>query len=166
MAGSLNKVTLIGNVGADPEVRYLNSGQGVANIRIATSESWKNSDGEKQERTEWHSVVVWIDPLIEVIEKFVKKGSKLYIEGALQTRKWQDQNGNDRYSTEVVLNGFNGKLLLLDKREGGGDGERQGNQGNRNNGGGNQRGGGQRQGQQQQSQGGGFSRDLDDEIPF
>lgn len=162
MAGSLNKVQLIGNVGADPEVRYLNSGQGVANLRIATSESWKNSDGEKQERTEWHSVVVWIDPLIEVIEKYVKKGSKLYIEGALQTRKWQDQNGNDRYSTEVVLTGFNGKLLLLDKREGGGDGDRQGNR----NSGGNQRGQQQSQQRQQRQEQQNFSRDLDDEIPF
>lgn len=119
---SLNKVMLIGNVGADPEIRSMASGSKVANLRIATSERWKDkASGEQKERTEWHTVVVWNDGLVGVIERFVKKGSKLYIEGQLQTRKWQDQSGNDRYSTEVVLQGYGGSLVLLDgKREGGG----------------------------------------------
>lgn len=115
MAGSLNKVMLIGNVGADPEIRSFQNGGKVANIRLATSESWKDKNtGERQERTEWHTVAVFGDGLAGVVERYVKKGSKLYVEGKLQTRKWQDQSGNDRYSTEVVLNGPGAVLTMLD----------------------------------------------------
>lgn len=114
MSGSLNKVTIIGNVGNDPEIRSMNSGDRVANLSIATSESWKDKQsGEKREKTEWHRVVVWNEHLVKVIDDYVNKGDKLYIEGKLQTRKWQDQSGNDRYSTEIVLQGFDGKLLML-----------------------------------------------------
>ena len=122
MAGSLNKVMLIGNLGADPEIRRLPSGGSVANMRIATSESWRDkTSGERREKTEWHNVVIFNDNLVKVVEQYVKKGSKLYIEGQLQTRKYQDKSGQDRYSTEVVLQGFNGQLTLLDSRgEGGG----------------------------------------------
>lgn len=124
MAGSLNKVMLIGNVGADPEVKSFQNGGKVANIRLATSESWKDKNtGERQERTEWHTVAVFSEGLVGVIERYVRKGSKLYIEGQLATRKWQDQSGNDRYSTEVVLRGMNGTLTLLDSA-GGERGER------------------------------------------
>jgi single-strand DNA-binding protein len=124
MMSSLNKAMLIGNVGADPEIREFQNGGKVANLRIATSESWKDKNtGEKQERTEWHTVAVFNEGLVGVIERFVKKGSKLYIEGQLQTRKWQDQSGADRYSTEVVLRPYNGTLVLLgDKRSEGGGG--------------------------------------------
>lgn len=115
MAGSLNKVMLIGNLGADPEIRRLPSGGAVASLRIATSESWRDkATGERREKTEWHSVVVFNDNLVKVIEQYVKKGSKLYVEGQLQTRKYQAKDGSDRYSTEVVLQGFNGQLTLLD----------------------------------------------------
>ena len=121
---SLNKVQLIGNVGADPEIRSMSSGSRVANLRIATSESWKDkSTGERKEKTEWHSVVVWNEGLVGVIERFVHKGSKLYIEGQLQTRKWQDQSGADRYSTEVVLQGYGSSLVLLDGAKGSGNGD-------------------------------------------
>lgn len=127
MAGSLNKVQLIGNVGADPEIKSLSSGDRVANLRIATSESWKDkSSGEKKEKTEWHSVVVFGDGLVKVIESYVTKGSKIYISGALQTRKWQDQSGADRYSTEIVLKPFNGELILLSGRGDGGAGSSSG----------------------------------------
>lgn len=115
MAGSVNKVILVGNVGADPEIRRTQSGQAIGNLRIATSESWRDKNtGEKKERTEWHTVVVFTEGLVKVVEQYVKKGSKLYIEGQLQTRKWADQSGNDRYSTEVVLQGFNAVLTMLD----------------------------------------------------
>lgn len=115
MAGSVNKVIIIGNVGADPEIRRTQSGTPIANLRVATSESWRDKNsGERKEKTEWHTVVVFSEGLVKLIEQYVKKGSKLYIEGALQTRKWQDQSGNDRYSTEVVLQGFNSTLALLD----------------------------------------------------
>jgi single-strand DNA-binding protein len=115
MAGSVNKVILVGNVGKDPEIRRTQDGRPIANLRIATSESWRDKQtGEKREKTEWHSVVVFNENLCRVIEQYVKKGAKLYIEGALQTRKWQDQSGQDRYSTEVVLQGFNGQLTMLD----------------------------------------------------
>ena len=115
MAGSLNKVMLIGNLGADPEVRSFPNGGKVANLRIATSESWKDRNtGERQERTEWHTVAIFSDGLINVVERFLRKGSKVYIEGQLSTRKWQDQQGNDRYSTEVHLRGFGGVLTMLD----------------------------------------------------
>ncbi len=117
MAGSVNKVILIGNVGKDPEIRTTQDGRKFANLRIATSETWRDKNsGERKERTEWHAVVVFNDALAKVVEQYVRKGSKLYIEGQLQTRKWQDQQGQDRYSTEVVLQGFNGVLTMLDTR--------------------------------------------------
>jgi single-strand DNA-binding protein len=112
---SLNKVMLIGNLGADPEIRTFQNGGKVANLRIATSESWKDkATGEKKEKTEWHSVAIFNDGLVGVVERFLKKGSKVYLEGQLQTRKWQDSSGADRYSTEVVLQGFGGTLVMLD----------------------------------------------------
>ncbi|KZY56058.1 single-stranded DNA-binding protein, partial [Erythrobacter sp. HI0063] len=128
MAGSLNKVMLIGNLGQDPEVRSFQNGGKVCNLRIATSEQWKDRNtGERQERTEWHTVAIFSEGLINVCENYLKKGSKVFIEGKLQTRKWQDQNGQDRYSTEVVLRGFDGTLTMLDgpgggQRGGGGGG--------------------------------------------
>lgn len=119
MSGSINKVTLIGNLGADPEIRRTTDGRPVANLRIATSESWKDkSTGEKREKTEWHRVVCFNDGLCKVIEQYTKKGSKVYIEGQLQTRKWQDKDGVEKYSTEVVMQGFNSTLVLLDSRNG------------------------------------------------
>mgnify|MGYP000094045955 CR=1 FL=1 len=123
MSGSLNKVMIIGNVGADPEIRSFSNGGKVANLRIATSEKWKDRNtGERREKTEWHSVAVFQEGLVGVIEQYVKKGSKLMIEGQLQTRKWQDQSGNDRYSTEIVLQGFGGTMLMLDGKGGSGGG--------------------------------------------
>src|ERR1700686_1543941 len=123
MAGSVNKVILIGNVGKDPEIRRTQDGRPIANLRIATSESWRDkTTGERKEKTEWHSVVVFNEGLCRVIEQYVKKGAKLYIEGALQTRKWQGQDGQDRYSTEIVLQGFNSVLTMLDARGGAGAG--------------------------------------------
>src|SRR5439155_6979172 len=123
MAGSVNKVILVGNLGADPEIRRLNSGEPVVNIRIATSESWRDKNsGERKEKTEWHNVVIFNDQLAKVAEQYLKKGSKVYVEGQLQTRKWQDQSGNDRYTTEIVLQKFRGELVLLDSREGAGGG--------------------------------------------
>lgn len=120
MAGSLNKVMLIGNLGADPEIRSFQNGGKVANLRIATSETWKDKNtGERQERTEWHTVAIFSEGLVGVVERFLRKGSKVYIEGQLATRKWQDQSGNDRYSTEVVLRGMNGSLTMLDGASGG-----------------------------------------------
>jgi len=117
MAGSVNKVILIGNLGADPEIRRTQDGRPVANLRLATSDSWKDKNtGERKERTEWHRVVIFNENLCRIAEQYLKKGSKVYIEGALQTRKWQDQSGQDRYSTEVVLQGFRGELTLLDSR--------------------------------------------------
>ena len=180
MAGSVNKVILVGNVGADPEIRRTQDGRPIANLRIATSESWRDrNSGERKEKTEWHTVVVFNEGLCKVVEQYVKKGAKLYIEGALQTRKWQDQTGNDRYSTEIVLQGFNSTLTMLDGR-GGGEGGGQGNYGGgggRVAGGGNDFGGGGddydrpasgggRGGAAGGQAGGGFSRDLDDDIPF
>ena len=123
MAGSVNKVILIGNLGQDPEVKSFQNGGRIANLRIATSESWKDKNtGERKERTEWHRVVIFSEGLVRVAEQYLRKGSKVYIEGALQTRKWQDQSGQDKYSTEVVLQGFNATLTMLDGR-GEGDGE-------------------------------------------
>src|SRR5690554_5083384 len=123
MAGSVNKVILVGNLGADPEIRRLNSGEPVVNLRIATSESWRDRNtGERRERTEWHNVVIFNDNLAKVAEQYLKKGMKVYIEGQLQTRKWQDQTGNDRYTTEVVLQKFRGELQMLDSRGQGGEG--------------------------------------------
>jgi single-strand DNA-binding protein len=116
MAGSVNKVILVGNLGKDPEVRRLNSGAAVVNLRVATSESWRDkATGEKQERTEWHSVVIYNENLGKIAEQYLKKGSKLYVEGQLQTRKWQDQSGQDKYTTEIVLQRFRGELTLLDR---------------------------------------------------
>ncbi|RME62763.1 MAG: single-stranded DNA-binding protein [Alphaproteobacteria bacterium] len=122
MAGSVNKVILIGNLGADPEVRRLNDGSPVVNLRVATSESWRDkSSGERRERTEWHRVVIFNENLCRIAEQYLRKGSKVYLEGQLQTRKWQDQSGQDRYTTEVVLQRFRGELTMLDsKGEGGG----------------------------------------------
>jgi single-strand DNA-binding protein len=166
MAGSLNKVMLIGNLGADPEIRSFQNGGKVANLRIATSESWKDrNSGERQERTEWHSVAIFSEGLVGVVERYLKKGSKVYIEGQLQTRKWQDQQGNDRYSTEVVIRGFNGSLIMLDSQGGGeggggGGGSRGGGWDDGGSGGGSSGGGGGG------APSGGFGDDLDDDIPF
>jgi len=116
MSGSVNKVILVGNLGADPEVRRTNDGKPVVNLRIATSETWKDrNSGERKERSEWHRVCIWNEGLCKIAEQYLHKGSKVYLEGQLQTRKWQDQNGQERYSTEVVLQGFGGQLTLLDK---------------------------------------------------
>ncbi len=171
MAGSLNKVMLIGNLGADPEVRSFQNGGRVCNLRIATSENWKDRDGNRQERTEWHNVAIFSDGLINVCENYLRKGSKVFVEGQLQTRKWQDQQGNDRYSTEVVLRGFNGTLTMLDGRGDGGGGGRGGSSGGGGDwgrSGGSSGGGG---GDDDWGGGGGSSRggmgdDLDDDIPF
>ena len=123
MSGSVNKVILVGNLGADPEIRQTKDGRPVAQLSIATSENWKDRNtGERRERTEWHRVVIFSEGLCRVAENYLRKGSKVYIEGQLQTRKWQDQDGNDRYSTEVVLRGWGGTLHMLDRREGGGSG--------------------------------------------
>jgi single-strand DNA-binding protein len=172
MAGSLNKVMLIGNLGADPEIRSFQNGGKVANLRIATSEQWKDRNtGERQERTEWHTVAIFSEGLVNVVERFLKKGSKVYIEGKLQTRKWQDQNGQDRYSTEVVLRGFDGTLTMLDGPQGGsgggGGGQRGGGYGGGSAGGGSSGGdqGGWNQGGDG-SGGGSNYDDLDDDIPF
>ncbi|MEA3049362.1 MAG: single-strand DNA-binding protein [Sphingomonadales bacterium] len=159
MAG-VNKVILVGNLGDDPESRSLNNGGEVVNMRVATSETWKDKDGNRQERTEWHRVVIFNENLGRVAKSYLRKGSKVYLEGQIQTRKWQDQSGADRYSTEIVLQRFRGELVLLDSRGGGG-------------GGGDDFGGGQESG----GFGGGGSRpqsrpapafdsDLDDEVPF
>jgi single-strand DNA-binding protein len=168
MAGSVNKVILVGNLGADPEIRTLNSGDRVANLRVATSETWRDrSSGERKERTEWHRVVIFNDNLVKVAENYLRKGSKVYIEGALQTRKWTDQSGQEKFSTEVVLQKFRGELTMLDGRGEGGGAERGGDDyggGYSGGGGGGFSGGGSRQ----QSTGPreDFSADLDDEIPF
>jgi single-strand DNA-binding protein len=175
MAGSVNKVILVGNLGADPEIRRMSSGDPVVNLRIATSESWRDrQSGERREKTEWHSVVIFNENLAKVAEQYLKKGAKVYLEGALQTRKWQDQNGNERYTTEIVLQKFRGELQMLDGRgEGGGQGRsfEGGGQGRSFEGGGRSQvsdysGGGSDFGNSGPSSGGGFSRDLDDEIPF
>ncbi len=174
MAGSLNKVMLIGNLGADPEIRSFQNGGRVANLRIATSETWKDKDGQRQERTDWHTVAIFSEGLVNVVENYLRKGSKVFVEGQLQTRKWQDQNGQDRYSTEVVLRGFNGTLTMLDGRGegGGGAGGGQRSGGDDWQGGGNRSGGsGGNYGQSGSGSGGssgGSSNydDLDDDIPF
>jgi single-strand DNA-binding protein len=123
MAGSVNKVILIGNLGADPEIRRTQDGRPIANLRVATSESWRDkASGERKEKTEWHRVVIFNENLCRIAEQYLKKGAKVFIEGQLQTRKWQDQSGQDRYSTEVVLQGFRGELTLLDRASGSGAG--------------------------------------------
>lgn len=173
MAGSVNKVILIGNLGKDPEIRTFGNGGKVANFSVATSESWRDKQsGERKEKTEWTNVAIFNDGLVGIVEKYVKKGSKVYVEGKLQTRKWQDRDGNDRYTTEVVLQGYGGQLTLLDSRnyQGGG-----GNYGGGQSGGGNfnQDSGGygnMNQGGGRQSasamEGPKENFDLDDEIPF
>ena len=128
MAGSVNKVILIGNLGQDPEVRSFQNGGKIANLRIATSETWKDRNtGERKERTEWHTIAIYSEPLVRVAEQFLKKGSKVYVEGQLETRKWQDQQGNDRYSTEVALRPFRSELHMLDGKAGGSAGDDRGN---------------------------------------
>ena len=171
MAGSVNKVILIGNLGRDPEIRSFPNGGKVANLRIATSEQWKDRQtGERREKTEWHSVAIFSEGLVNVVERFLKKGSKVYIEGQLETRKWQDQSGADRYSTEVVLRGFGGTLQMLDGRDGGGSGGGGGGGGGYDQGGyGGGSGGYGDSGPSQGSGGsggGGGRADYDDEIPF
>lgn len=189
MAGSVNKVILIGNLGKDPEVRSLQNGGKVCTLRIATSETWKDrATGERQERTQWHSVVIFNENLTGIAERYLRKGSKVYVEGQLETRKWQDQQGQERYTTEVVLRQFRGELTLLDGREGGGMGGSSGGGyddrggdfggggggyggGYEDRGGGGGYGGGASRGGSAPRGGGGASRpspaaDLDDEIPF
>ena len=163
MAGSVNKVILIGNLGADPEVRSFQNGGQVCNLRLATSETWKDRNtGERREKTEWHSVAIFSEGLVRVAQQYLRKGSKVYIEGKLQTRKWQDQNGNDRYSTEVVLNGFDGTLTMLDGRGDGGGG----GYGGGGSGGGGYGGGGGGYDDRGGSGPGGNPGPSDDEIPF
>ncbi len=173
MAGSVNKVILIGNLGADPEVKTFQNGGRIANLRIATSENWKDKNtGERKERTEWHTVVLNSDGLVGVAERYLRKGSKVYIEGQLRTRKWQDAQGNDRYSTEVSVGGMGGVLTMLDGAPGGGQGGGGGGGGGQRSGGddfgGGQRsgGGGMGGGAAGGAGGGGFADDLDDDIPF
>ena len=167
MAGSVNKVILVGNLGADPEIRRTQDGRPIANLSVATSESWRDKNsGERREKTEWHRVVIFNEGLCKIAENYLKKGSKVYLEGQLQTRKWQDQSGQDKYSTEVVLQGFNGNLTMLDGRnEGGGGGGRGGDYGGGGDFGGGSSGG-DRGGSGGGFGGGGSSRDLDDDIPF
>lgn len=174
MAGSVNKVILIGNLGADPEVKSFQNGGKICNLRIATSENWKDKNtGERKERTEWHTVVLNSDGLVGVAEKYLRKGSKVYIEGQLRTRKWQDASGNDRYSTEITVGGMQGVLTMLDGAPGGGAGGSGGGGGGGSYGGGQRSGGGDfggGSGGGQRSGGGapsgGFADDLDDDIPF
>jgi single-strand DNA-binding protein len=164
MAGSVNKVILVGNLGKDPEIRSTNDGTKIANFTLATSENWRDkASGERRERTEWHRVAVFNDRLVDVIEKYLKKGAKVYVEGALQTRKWTDKEGQERYTTEVVLQRFRGELTMLDSRGGGGSGDfaEAESSGGGFSGGGAGAGGGRSGG----SRGGGGA-DLDDEIPF
>jgi single-strand DNA-binding protein len=163
MAG-VNKVILVGNLGADPEARSLNNGGEVVNLRVATSEQWKDKEGNRQERTEWHQVVIFNENLGRVAKSYLKKGSKVYLEGQIQTRKWTDNQGNDKYTTEVVLQRFRGELVLLDSRDGGGGGGRDfGGGGYGDDLGGSSGGGSQRQ---QRPQPAAFDTDLDDDVPF
>jgi single-strand DNA-binding protein len=161
MAGSVNKVILIGNLGKDPEVRRLNSGEPVVNLRIATSENWRDkASGERREKTEWHNVVIFNDNIAKVAEQYLKKGSKVYLEGALQTRKWTDKDGAEKYTTEVVIQRFNGVLTMLDGKSDGGGDRSYGDEGGGNftsNAGKKRVAEGPREN---------FSADLDDEIPF
>lgn len=170
MAGSLNKVMIIGNLGRDPEVRSFQNGGKVCNLRIATSETWKDKNtGERREKTEWHSVAIFQEGLVRVAEQYLRKGSKVYIEGKLQTRKWQDQSGQDRYSTEVVLQGYDGVMTMLDGRDGSGSGGGGGGGYMADQSGGGYGGGGGGYGGGEQGggySGGGGGGDMDDEIPF
>ena len=161
MAG-VNKVILVGNLGADPDARTLNSGGEVVNMRVATSESWKDRDGNRQERTEWHNVVIFNENLGRVAKSYLRKGSKVYLEGQLQTRKWQDQSGNDKYTTEIVLQRFRGELVLLDSREGGGGGRGSFNEDDDFGG----SGGPAAARTQSRPQPAAFDTDLDDDVPF
>ncbi|MGI9481591.1 MAG: single-stranded DNA-binding protein [Hyphomicrobiales bacterium] len=160
MAGSVNKVILVGNLGADPEIRNTRDGKPIANLSVATSESWKDrATGERREKTEWHRVVIFNEGLTRIAEQYLRKGSKVYLEGQLQTRKWQDQSGADRYTTEVVLQGFNSTLTMLDSRSDSGGGYASQSAGNDFG----------RSGPMESSSGGkaqDFSQDLDDEVPF
>ena len=160
MAG-VNKVILVGNLGQDPEARTFSNGGEVVNLRVATSESWKDRDGNRQERPEWHSVAIFNENLGRVAKNYLRKGSKVYLEGQLQTRKWQDQNGNDRYTTEVVLQKFRGELVLLDSREGGSGGGLGGGGGYSDD-----FGSGGSSKPQQRPQPAAFDTDLDDDVPF
>jgi single-strand DNA-binding protein len=177
MAGSVNKVILVGNLGRDPEIRRTQDGRPIANLRVATTDTWRDKNsGERREKTEWHTVVIFNEGLCKVAEQYLKKGAKVYIEGALQTRKWQDQQGQERYSTEVVLQGFNSTLTMLDGRSGGagmqegGQADYGGDYGDSSGGGsygeprrassGGRSGGGAKGG------GASFDKQLDDEIPF
>ena len=181
MAGSVNKVILVGNLGKDPEIRRTQDGRPIASFSIATSENWRDkATGERKEKTEWHNVVIFSEPLCKVVEQYLKKGAKVYVEGALQTRKWQDKDGRDRYSTEVVLQGFNSILTMLDGRQGGAGAMQEGGQADydagpsaersRSSAGGSavgaRSGGAGRSGGGTAPSGGGFEKDLDDEIPF
>ncbi|HEY5712104.1 MAG TPA: single-stranded DNA-binding protein [Allosphingosinicella sp.] len=165
MMAGVNKVILVGNLGDDPEVRSLNNGGEVVNMRVATSETWKDKEGNRQERTEWHRVVIFNENLGRVAKSYLKKGSKVYLEGQIQTRKWQDQSGQDKYSTEVVLQRFRGELVLLDSRGGGGGGSYGGGGGDEyGDTGGGDFGGGTRQ--QARPAPATFDSDLDDDVPF
>jgi single-strand DNA-binding protein len=165
MAGSVNKVILVGNLGQDPESRSFANGGEVVNLSVATSESWKDRDGNKQDRTEWHRVVIFNENLGRVAKQYLRKGSKVYLEGQLQTRKWQDNSGQDKYSTEVVLQRFRGELVLLDARGGGGGGGGGDDYGDSFGGGGSSFGGGG--GSRPQSRPApAFDSDLDDDVPF
>ena len=180
MAGSVNKVILVGNLGRDPESKTFQNGGKVVNLRIATSDNWKDRNtGERKEATEWHSVAIFNEGLANVAERYLRKGSKVYIEGALKTRKWQDASGNERYSTEIVLQGFNSVLTMLDGAPGGGGGGSGGgdsgggwdrgggdNFGSGSGGGGGRSGGNRGGGSAFGSGGGGFPDDLDDDVPF
>jgi len=174
MAGSVNKVIIVGNLGADPEVKSFQNGGRICNLRVATSENWTDKQsGEKRERTEWHQVVLQSDGLVGVAERYLKKGAKVYLEGQLRTRKWQDKSGNDRYSTEISIGGFDGKLVMLDSRQGGsgGGGSDGWNQGGGSSGSGSSGGGGDKKGGDWSGGssgfgGGDFDKDLDDDVPF
>ena len=168
MAGSLNKVMLIGNLGKDPEVRSFQNGGKVCNFSLATSENWKDKNtGERREKTDWHNIAIFNENLVRIAEQYLKKGSKIYIEGALQTRKWQDQSGADKYTTEVVIQNFGGTLVLLDRAEGAGGGSRGGGSSDWNSDEaprGSGFGGGGRGASATRP--GAFDSDLDDDVPF
>jgi single-strand DNA-binding protein len=168
MAGSVNKVILIGNLGADPEVRHTQDGRSICNIRVATTDSWRDKQsGERREKTEWHSVVIFSEQLAKVAQQYLKKGAKVYIEGQLQTRKWQDSSGNDRYTTEIVLQNYAGQLTMLDGRSGNPGFHDGGSSGYDSGSGGNSRESAPRGGRGRSNEAPkSFEKDLDDEIPF